>query len=94
MRGLPQSLTHHCTQLHILVRSYLEDSVGAGNLQILVCDEGDLHLSQAALVARGVNPGQVAEVGVGRAGQDLQDGTYFRLGRKANKMNTIKTLNR
>lgn len=47
----------------------VQNPIGAGDGHGLVRQDRDAHLPQAALVARGVHPGQVAEVAV-RGGRD------------------------
>lgn len=48
----------------------LEDTVVGGNLLGEVGNDGDLHLSQTTLGAGGVDPGEVRELRVARAGED------------------------
>ena len=50
---------------------YLEDPVGLADAHVLVGEEGDVHVPQAALLAGPLNPGQVGEVGVCGAGNHL-----------------------
>ena len=47
----------------------LENPVGPADGHVLVRQEGDVHLSQPALLPLLLTPGQVGEVGVGGAGQ-------------------------
>lgn len=49
----------------------LEDSVVFSDLAGLVCEEGDLHVSETALLTGGVDPGEMAEHAVGGACYDL-----------------------
>jgi len=46
----------------------LEDPVGLADGHVLVGQEGDVHVAEAALLARPLTPGKVRKVGVGRAG--------------------------
>ena len=50
---------------------HLEDAVLPGDVHALVGEEGDLHGAEAALLSRRVDPRQVAEVRVSRAGDQL-----------------------
>lgn len=48
----------------------LQDTVIGSNLLGEVSNDGDLHLSQTTLGTGGVDPGEVREFGVARAGED------------------------
>lgn len=49
----------------------LENSVRSGDFQVLVGEQGDVHLAQSSLLPGGVGPGQMGEMRVGGASDDF-----------------------
>jgi len=49
-----------------------ENTVVAADLMVGVSEHGDLHLAKTALLAGLLNPGEVGELGVGGAGEELR----------------------
>ena len=72
MRGGPPTSRHAArltSEGDALV--FLEHAVGPGDGHVFVGQQGDVHVAEAALPARRVNPGQVAEVRVRGTRQHL-----------------------
>jgi hypothetical protein len=65
----------------------LEDPVAARNVHGFVGDHRDVHLAQAAVLARGVDPGEVAEVRV------FKERTFVILEDKSTTMLNVITRN-